>query len=664
MPYQDLEVGMSNEKDEPSVLDKITSFFTSDPDTGGAPEPVSGGRGNVYERPNERNDYLASMLNDQGVVPPPSQPAIPQSFKEFNEASKNIFREVYNPATGEYELADNPPSKFTNNKNDITAGIVSYVPPSWRDFLMVGGQYERSLPQAIADNVIGLDDDVTSAGEAFGQQFNQDELGTLMNMGLGTAEGLYNLVTSPIDTIGGYLGDVKEAGMRDQTNRTADERLADLATVASIIPVTKTASGLGSIATAPARRQAEPFKKMDADNFANMKERGTKDLRSIAEKLLGSDPKYAGVGSPLLAPNPNMAPAAILNANSKKVAEAQKMFAQGASQKEVAEKTGVQRVNYTDYLGDTHTKYFMQLPEFEVDVNKVKEMKNATAEADRKSTIGELIPQVNDDIDYLTTNYGTSTLLSEVPVIMDALDDAIVDGAVGVFRHGGKDGERIVLDPKEIATSIASTINHEVEHAIQSRGDRSLFKMGQGGTDGALNVKLLMLGGKKKNKDGTISEYPGTIPNEVAKITKLLENGKQADGTPLSSSETQALVDYAYALDKAEAFFREKRPFELYERSPVEVLARGAEPNEQLTVQQYGLPRSAPFNPYFPMTLAERLANAEKVLKDKNYNPSRKRQTSYEEMSPYALDYLNAYRPNQMLGAKNYGPTILPAPKK
>ena len=655
MPYQDLSVGSTanKPKSEPSFFDKVKDFFSGGDDKpSSSSQPVSGGRGRVVERPNERNDYLAKILSDNAVVPPPNVPDIPQSFREFNEAANNVFTPVYNPQTGQYDLADTPPSQFTNNQNDITAGIVQYVPPNMRDFLMVGGQYDRSLPHAIVDNVVGLDDKVVSGGEAFGQQAYDDPLGTLKGMGLGAAEGMYNLLTSPVDTVGGYLSDVYTAGMRDQTGRTADERLADIATVASIFPAAKVAQGLGSVATAPARRQAEPFKKLDAQSFAEMEARGTQDLRNLGERLLGSDPRYAGIGSPLFDPNQQMAPAAILNARSKKVSDAKKMFEQGASQKEVAEKTGVQRITYEDYLGDKHTQYFMQLPKFEVDAEKLKEMKNSTTGAGFKSTVGELMPQVNADIDYLTSSYNQPKLLSEVPVIMDALDDAIAkDKAVGAYYQGKYD-EKIVLDPKRIANEIASTLNHEVEHAVQARGNPNILMGGSGGPQGSKGVIDLMLGSEIKNPDGSITKDPGVIANEAFKVEKLLLDGKNPDGNPLSDAQLDSLLEYAEALQKTHDFFSANRPFELYQKSPAEVLARGAEPNQQLTVKQYDLPRSAPFNPYFPMTVAERLANIENLLKDKDYKPSRQRQMSYEQMSPYAFDFLSGYRPDQLLGPK------------
>lgn len=655
MPYQDLSVGStaSRQQDEPSFFDKVKDFFSGGDDKpSSSSQPVSGGRGRVVERPNERNDYLAKILSDNAVVPPPNVPDIPQSFRDFNEAANNVFTPVYNPQTGQYDLADTPPSQFTNNRNDITSGIVQYVPPNWRDALMIGGQYDRSVPHALVDNVIGLDDSVVSGGEAFGQQAYDDPLGTLKGMGLGAAEGMYNLLTSPIDTIGGYLGDVKTAVMRDQTGRTADQRLADIATVASILPATKVTQGLGSVATAPARRQAQPFKDLDAQSFADMEARGTQDLRNLGERLLGSDPRYAGVGSPLFDPNQQMAPAAILNARSKKVSEAKKMFEQGASQKEVAEKTGVQRITYEDYLGDKHTQYFMQLPKLEVDVNKIKEMKNATAEADFKTTVGELMPQLNDDIDYLTSSYNTPKMLSEVPVIMDALDDAVAkDNAVGAYYRDKYD-EKIVLDPKQIASAIASTLSHEVEHAVQARGNPNILMSGSGGPEGSKKVIDMMLGSEIKNPDGSITKDPGVIANEASKVEKLILDGKNPDGNPLSDVQLDSLLEYAEALQKTHDFFSANRPFELYEKSPAEVLARGAEPNEQLTVKQYNLPRSAPLNPYFPMTVAERLANIENLIKNKDYKPSRQRQMSYEQMSPYAFDFLSGYRPDQLLGPK------------
>ena len=70
-------IGRQHKKEEPSFADKISQGFRDffDSFSGGdddSPASVSGGRGNVVERPNERNDYLAKLLSDNAVVPPPS----------------------------------------------------------------------------------------------------------------------------------------------------------------------------------------------------------------------------------------------------------------------------------------------------------------------------------------------------------------------------------------------------------------------------------------------------------------------------------------------------------------------------------------------------------------------------------------------------------------
>jgi len=99
MPYQDLSVG-STKKEEPSLADKISQGFRDffDSFNGGdddSPAPVSGGRGNVVERPNERNDYLAKLLSDNAVVPPPSAADAAVGFvppKDRPDYSGNVDR--------------------------------------------------------------------------------------------------------------------------------------------------------------------------------------------------------------------------------------------------------------------------------------------------------------------------------------------------------------------------------------------------------------------------------------------------------------------------------------------------------------------------------------------------------------------------------------------
>jgi len=233
------------EDEEKGFFESIGDFFSS---FGGddSPAPVSGGRGNVVESRNERRDYI----NDVVVPSPVSAPERPQIYEDVlgPDSDDNAYTTRYNPQTEIFEVVDNPAFMRNRNKDDITRNFVEYIPPNMRDALMVGGQYGRSIPHALVDNIVGLNDNVQSVGEDLGAYAVDDPLGFGTDIVTGLAEGAYDLVTSPIDTVSGYLGDVYGAATRDQTNRTADQRLGDLFTAGSIIPVAKVGQGLGSAA--------------------------------------------------------------------------------------------------------------------------------------------------------------------------------------------------------------------------------------------------------------------------------------------------------------------------------------------------------------------------------------------------------------------------------
>ena len=236
VPKEDEEKGFFE-----SIGDFFSSFGSDD-----SPAPVSGGRGNVVESRNERRDYI----NDVVVPSPVSAPERPQIYEDVlgPDSDDNAYTTRYNPQTEIFEVVDNPAFMRNRNRDDITRNFVEYIPPNMRDALMVGGQYGRSIPHALVDNIVGLNDNVQSVGEDLGAYAVDDPLGFGTDIVTGLAEGAYNLVTSPIDTVSGYLGDVYGAATRDQTNRTADQRLGDLFTAGSIIPVAKVGQGLGSAA--------------------------------------------------------------------------------------------------------------------------------------------------------------------------------------------------------------------------------------------------------------------------------------------------------------------------------------------------------------------------------------------------------------------------------
>jgi len=236
VPKEDEERGFFE-----AISDFLSSFGGDD-----SPAPVSGGRGNVVESRNERSNYI----NDVVVPPPVSAPERPQIYEDVlgPDSDDNPYTTRYNPQTEIFEVVDNPAFMRNRNKNDITRNLVQYIPPNMRDALMIGGQYERSIPHSLVDNIAGLNDNVQSVGEDLGAYAVDDPLGFGTDIVTGLAEGVYNLVTSPIDTASGYLEDVYGAATRDQTNLTADQRLGDLFTAASIIPTAKLAQGLGSAA--------------------------------------------------------------------------------------------------------------------------------------------------------------------------------------------------------------------------------------------------------------------------------------------------------------------------------------------------------------------------------------------------------------------------------
>ena len=239
------------EDEEKGFFQSLADLFSSGNDS---PAPVSGGRGNVVESRNERSNYI----NDVVVPSPVSTPERPQIYEDIlgPDSDDNAFTTRYNPQTETFEVVDNPAFMNTRNRNDITSNIVQYVPPNMRDALMIGGQYNRSIPHALVDNIggifsgdsIGLDDGYQSFGEDLGAYMADDPIGLGTDIMKGLGEGIYNFTTSPIDTVSGYLKDVYGAATRDQTNRTADQRLGDVFTAGSIIPAVGGAKILGKAA--------------------------------------------------------------------------------------------------------------------------------------------------------------------------------------------------------------------------------------------------------------------------------------------------------------------------------------------------------------------------------------------------------------------------------
>ena len=152
MPYEDLGVGATNtgktysggsktvsggyshptdDDDKPSVIDRVSksvSDFISSFGSGASdPAPVSGGRGNVYERPNARNDYLAKILSDNAVVPPPS--AADVLVGQITDAG---YVNPTNLDSGIRYVPNQQQPDYSGNVDRYSIPIGQYIPPNLR----------------------------------------------------------------------------------------------------------------------------------------------------------------------------------------------------------------------------------------------------------------------------------------------------------------------------------------------------------------------------------------------------------------------------------------------------------------------------------------------------------------------------------------------------
>jgi len=126
----DLDANKDTTEDT-SVPDVMSSYFTRDPD----PEPVRGGRGNIVERPNERNDYLASIIanqtaetqrNDNIVVPSPSTPAEDRASLRANQGYVQPY------ANNGLRFVSPTQPDYSGNVDRYSIPVGQYIPPGLR----------------------------------------------------------------------------------------------------------------------------------------------------------------------------------------------------------------------------------------------------------------------------------------------------------------------------------------------------------------------------------------------------------------------------------------------------------------------------------------------------------------------------------------------------
>ena len=576
---------------------------------------------------------------------------------------------------------------MTLNKDDITSSIIDFIPPQLRTSLMIGGQYDRSIPHALVDNLIGLDDGVLSAGEAFGQQFNEDELGTLLDMGIGAAEGAYNLVTSPIDTVGGYLGDVASAARSLKNNKgTADEKLGNLLMLGSVVPAAKVAQLGGQAATIPLKKQASRFNDPFLESERLLAARGGTNVGTA------ENPKYTGVERPSFIPDARTSSTETIAEYRGRKKLADLLYENGATHAEVINTAGINRVTYKTPSGESITRDFMLLERPQINVEEALKMVEETKDrlianpdgtfdfkpdfkgyesmedliqamaagkisqddlAKRPGTrfLSELLNNP-EDFAFLSNDFSGIKVKPEGLTKKNKFPPrggAYHDDGVGEITYNPKNLSDPKKQERQTAYIIGELLDHEMEHGIQARGDKVLFREGSGGPDEA-------------------EAYRDKRLDQIGYDFMRIEDVVNDPSSNLNPAQLATLRDYSLKLQN-ELDALDRIPEELYMESPIEVLARGAE-KVPLTTYKQDVPITGLFNPYIKGNITPLSQGIGALIKD--YKQSSKRlghkktierlpyfltkkgygrrevPIAYEEMMPYRVKTGN--RPDQILG--------------
>ena len=179
---------------ETSVPDVMSSYFTRDPD----PEPVRGGMVNIVEIPNERSDYLASIIANQmaetqkddrnqfshgldpipynlGVPVQPQQPVVnPQTVdnrfdlvdyyrqaQQFPVAPRNVSPFVTSPYdTGQGAVTDDP--YILGDGEDYMPSYARYQKPMGKGYTQIIGEGIGDFGQAVYEDPLGVGKSIAS----------------------------------------------------------------------------------------------------------------------------------------------------------------------------------------------------------------------------------------------------------------------------------------------------------------------------------------------------------------------------------------------------------------------------------------------------------------------------------------------------------------------
>jgi len=293
---------------ETSVPDVMSSYFTRDPD----PEPVRGGRGNIVEKPNERNDYLASIIANQtaetqrndsnqfshGLDPIPYNLGVPVQPQQTVVNPQTVDARNINPFvtspydTGQGAVTDDP--YILGDGEDYMPSYARYQKPMGKGYTQIIGEGIGDFGQAVYADPVGVGKAIASGVYEGGKDLLTDPVGTVYGYGKGVYDSAINLGSSGEGGglsygLAGYLpeGVTVDNATPEQLTAAREAKLGDIFNVASLVPAVKGAQLAGQGAKSALDYGIGATKRLEFDpNTVGM---------NIGNVRLGPEPEFVTV---------------------------------------------------------------------------------------------------------------------------------------------------------------------------------------------------------------------------------------------------------------------------------------------------------------------------------------------------------------------------------
>lgn len=441
-----------------------------------------------------------------------------------------------------FRLKDEP--SLGELESGLTSGYRDYTPEDKQTEEAFATEEPKGIGYAelLLDNIIGLDNQYESTGEAFGKAFNEDELGTLKNMAVSAYEGAKEFVTSPIETTGNIVNDIRDSVYRlgsedldarikrmygigyqdatdEQVTKAREAVIGDAVTASSLIPAAK---GIKSVATVAADAMLDGYDPNTLYVFGGVKAKQA-DIAKATEASEMFNQRRAeleqqSAGQPRYTPP--------------------EKFDQAASY-DVWQQTGWFRGRDGKMRFEINDSKSQILPQQITAFDDKKAFENALQEKqlyDAAAGIGApaqykgpKITTVGDVLkhDQLFANYPQ---LTDIPIFVDnTLGKGFNKDTLGYFNS--VPGKELIAIRQDIAADpvkLRSTLLHEIQHYIQRIED---FEGGANYLENAIITvydfeKSLQSDKVKKIWDEYIQEVD-VYNEQVKKIDAALEQAKQ-----------------------------------------------------------------------------------------------------------------------------------------